>query len=904
MNVTAQTLSESLIQEGVAPLAVAAREQGDAVRGAILFSQQKLNCVKCHQSGAADLLGPDLTLLDQSASDSYIVESLLIPSKVIKKGYEGVKLLTVDGVVVFGRVVQEDANALVLRGNTDESRKIRLQKTEIDRIEPSDISTMPADLSNQLESRQQFLDLCKYLMDLAATNPTEQMAANRETGVEMSDRLQGLALLDHFRCAHCHVGLSGNAVPAALAPNLDSVTSRIDPTYLTRFVADPQKMKPGTSMPHVLGHLDDATREETVSAIIAYLRSRSEAAFHREPIDDAAAQRGEEMFHRIGCVACHSPRDEDGKETLPEDSVSLGDLSDKYGLRSLTEFLENPHIARPAGRMPDMRLTHWEAVDLASYLIGPTGDGEKFDSEKPPADLINQGQKLYQSVGCANCHETGRDRSVPNPTIALTNLESRLGCLSTDPKRKIRYELNATERKELIAAIESQNEDLERSEQLQVAMLTLRCYQCHQRDGIGGVSADRDLYFHSDDPNLGPQGRIPPTLSHVGAKLRPKWMRQVMVSGRAIRPYVQTRMPQYGTANVEPLIEMFQQIDELPRRQWIDVADPKEAKKVGTDLVGSNGLNCVACHTFQQKPAQTMPAVDLTEMAERLKRDWFEIYMRDPQSLSPGTVMPSFWPGGKSIRPEILNGNTDQQIATLWLYLQDGRQARQPRGLVIAPMELLAGKEAVMLRRNYQGIGKRGIGVGYPGQLNLAFDAEQLRLAMLWEGKFADPGAAWRGQGAGTVRPLSREVIQFPSGPDLDEAANPWIVDEGRPLRHHFKGYRLDDLRRPTFRYEFDQIKVSDYSVDLVDESTDSTVLKRQVQFETDKPRDGMVFRIAGGQAIEKMNESLFRLNSGLRIRIEDRYRAEITGDGETSRLCIPLQLPAGVSTLEIDYIW
>jgi hypothetical protein len=349
---------------------------------------------------------------------------------------------------------------------------------------------------------------------------------------------------------------------------------------------------------------------------------------------------------------------------------------------------------------------------------------------------------------------------------------------------------------------------------------------------------------------------------------------------------------------------MFQQFDELPTRQWIDVADPKEAKKVGTDLVGSNGLNCVACHTFQQKPAQTMPAVDLTEMAERLKRDWFEIYMRDPQSLSPGTVMPSFWPGGKSIRPEILNGNTDQQIATLWLYLQDGRQARQPRGLVIEPMELLASREAVMLRRNYQGIGKRGIGVGYPGQLNLAFDAEQLRLALLWEGKFADPGAAWRGQGAGTVRPLSREVIQFPSGPDLDEAANPWVVDEGRPPRHHFKGYRLDDLQRPTFRYEFDQIRVSDYAIDLVDESTASTVLKRQVQFETEKTRDGLVFRIAGGQSIEKINESLFRLNSGLRIRIDDRHRAETTGDGDSSRLFIPLQLPAGVSTLEIDYIW
>ena len=70
-----------------------------------------------------------------------------------------------------------------------------------------------------------------------------------------------------------------------------------------------------------------------------------------------------------------------------------------------------------------------------------------------------------------------------------------------------------------------------------------------------------------------------------------------------------------------------------------------------------------------------------------------------------------------------------------------------------------------MLRRSYQGIGKRGIGVGYPGQVNLAFDAEQLRLAMIWKGKFADPAVAWRGQGRGTVRPLGTVTYPFPRGP-------------------------------------------------------------------------------------------------------------------------------------------
>ena len=85
-----------------------------------------------------------------------------------------------------------------------------------------------------------------------------------------------------------------------------------------------------------------------------------------------------------------------------------------------------------------------------------------------------------------------------------------------------------------------------------------------------------------------------------------------------------------------------------------------------------------------------MPGVDLTEMADRLHKEWFFHYMRSPQAISQNTVMPSFWPGGKAIRKEILDGDTDQQIGAVWEYLQDGRQARVPRGLRREPIELLA----------------------------------------------------------------------------------------------------------------------------------------------------------------------------------------------------------------------
>lgn len=81
---------------------------------------------------------------------------------------------------------------------------------------------------------------------------------------------------------------------------------------------------------------------------------------------DAAA--GRELFHSVGCIACHSPRGDKGEELTGQGVVKLVD-SAKYSRESLGDFLFN-HCVSPAGRMPDMKLTRPEAHALASYLMG------------------------------------------------------------------------------------------------------------------------------------------------------------------------------------------------------------------------------------------------------------------------------------------------------------------------------------------------------------------------------------------------------------------------------------------------------------------------------------------------------------------------------------------------------
>ncbi|MBC8355666.1 MAG: hypothetical protein H8E66_27115 [Planctomycetes bacterium] len=397
---------------------------------------------------------------------------------------------------------------------------------------------------------------------------------------------------------------------------------------------------------------------------------------------------------------------------------------------------------------------------------------------------------------------------------------------------------------------------------------------------------------------------MPPHLTGVGAKLKPKWLRQVLVGGRSIRPYMKTHMPQFGADNVAHLVDLFQRVDLSPEIKFAEFSDLKETRNTGHELAGTAGLNCIACHTFQQKPAATMSAVDLTEMAERLHKDWFYRYLRDPQRLSTNTVMPSFWPNGRAIRRDVLGGDANQQIEALWQYLIDGRQARPPRGLVREPIELLATDEAVMLRRSYQGVGKRGIGVGYPGQVNLAFDAEQMRLAMIWKGKFADPAGVWRSQGHGTVRPLGHELVRFAAGPELDDATNPWPVDDGRPPRHRFKGYTLDSLQRPTFKYRFDHVDVTDYSIDLKDETSGEVVIRRTLTFTAKQGRSNVDFRAAVDEKIVLEGSGAFLIGKKMRIRIDDEHEGQIVDAPKGKQLRIPLDLAQGKSTLVLQYVW
>ncbi len=538
----------------------------------------------------------------------------------------------------------------------------------------------------------------------------------------------------------------------------------------------------------------------------------------------------------------------------------------------------------------------------------------KVDDAKAENGALHFG--TYQ---CASCHAGPKPSA---PAIALptalkpfVRLRPRqpIGCLSpVPPERAAKFDLTDRQRTVIVSGLQNQavlSAPLTPDQQIKRTMTTLNCYACHQRDKRGGVDGLRRDYLTSvGEADLGDEGRIPPHLHHVGAKLQQTWIRSVLFEGAAVRPYMATRMPQFGKANVDHLVDMFEQADALPdaREQLNNYTDGAGtlANKHGRKLVGTNGgLSCIACHNFAGNKSLGVPALDLATSGQRLKWDWFRRYLLDPQSLRPGTRMPAFWPGGVATNKAILNGDTEQQIASIWLYLARKNFTDLPDGLVQGKMEIVPGQEAVIYRNFIEGGGPRAIGVGYPEKANLCFDANELRISMIWQGPFIDASRHQTGRGAGFEKPLGTNVYKLPKSPAfavLASESTPWPDEKPLTAGAPFRGYRLDEKQRPTFHYESAGFDIEDYPIAIPGEVDAS--FHRTLTVKGSAPAEGkLYFRAAAGKISEE--KDAFLVDDKLRLKLPGAA-AILRGEGTKTELLVPVEFTDGKATIVEELVW
>ena len=543
---------------------------------------------------------------------------------------------------------------------------------------------------------------------------------------------------------------------------------------------------------------------------------------------------------------------------------------------------------------------------LVSHKVTKVLDGPfKVD----PAKSV-RGKELFAKLDCHRCHQLDVERS-ESRLPSLTKLKKGKGCLSKDIGAWPVFDLSDGQRNDIHAALAQAKGELNDEQRIHHKLATFNCIACHRRGKWGGVTQARSGYFRSDDENLGEPGRLPPPLTGAGAKLQRDWLEKTIAYGQKVRPYMKTRMPAFGKEHAAVIAALLDEVDEVPPVTLEPL--PKDRKKartitdVGHQLVGTKGMNCIACHTFRGVRGQgSMAAIDVIETTtKRLNKDWFYHYMIEPARFRPDTIMPLFFPNGESTRKDIAGGDVKKQINGLWHYLAEGRNTRRPGGLTRPSMELVVGDEAVMLRRSAPDIGKRGISIGYPLKVNAIFDAESIALNQIWRGRFIDTGGVWLGQGSGRVNPLERKRVSLGKGPAFCELANEsdaWPTKTSREMEYRFRGYDLDVKRRPTFHYSFGEVTISDAMVDMKDD--DGVFIRRTISLKSPKTRK-LSFRAAVNRDLKALGDDTIDLGNDVRMTArKKRFVVRAGAKEKEMEAILALQIEKGGTTLVIDYRW
>ncbi|HVX14269.1 MAG TPA: c-type cytochrome [Pirellulales bacterium] len=568
--------------------------------------------------------------------------------------------------------------------------------------------------------------------------------------------------------------------------------------------------------------------------------------------------------------------------------------------------VEGPGIPRQAA---DVLIS---LTDLPPPELQPSADANApfvFDPS-----LVDKGRELFSSLGCAACHgNVGKEELRPMYAAKpLSGCDAVRGCLATTPTRPAAdFSLTTIQRDALAAALKAAPPVAPPTAQERIvsAMTSFNCYACHARDGRVGPSADRNPLFATTIPEMGDEGRVPPPLDGVGDKLQAGWLRHVLQEGAKDRPYMLTRMPKFAAAEVAELADAFRVVDERTEAAAPQMAEPaSRIKSTGRFLVGDKALACIKCHTFGGHRATGIQAINLQTMTGRIREDWFRRYLPEPAKYRPGTRMPSGFAGGQSTIKDIYHGDAGQQIAAIWAYLSEGSKAGIPDGLIADVIELKPETTPIIYRNFIDGLSPRGIAVGYPEKTNLAWDANNFCLTLVWHGRFIDASKHWEGRGAGFQTPLGDHIVKLEQTvpvASLDSLDAPWPTQPPKERGYHFRGYRLDAQGRPTFRYEAPSFAVEDFLLPIA--GSDEGRFERHITVSSTGDTKPLYFLAGAGQIsqVEGNDKSEYTIAGVATVRLRGgRAVPLVRHNGGRQELLVPLEFDNGQAHVVQEISW
>jgi len=525
-----------------------------------------------------------------------------------------------------------------------------------------------------------------------------------QTYVKYGDRFnRAKQMVEESGCFGCHEVKGFNDL-AKIGPELNRLAAKTKPEWLFRWVRNPKDYNPHTRMPNFRF---TNTQAEAAAAYLWSVAKQSEYHPQKGISAGGNAERGKELVNTIGCKGCHVIGDDVRMRQARGFSYDVAPELSRAGSKLdpdwMYEWIKNPRQYRPATRMPNLRLTDQEARDVVSYLMTMKDDRQleqvNFDLDKP--ENVKRGDKLIREYGCTGCHQIQGMEKEGKVSVSLSNFgRKRVDELDFGDTHvphtwddwvhgKIQDARQyTTDRiiskmpvfafadseivllRTLLRGMTKEGPEAEHQQKFDKNLQVIEsgrhlthyynCINCHQVEEIGG----------SIKATLDDEGMAPPYLLPEGSKVQEQWLHDFLKAPTPIRPWLKIRMPTFTLTDDEigTITNYFLALHkkELELRDYQTITTEPKYLAAGKKLFEE--LQCLSCHYTGKIPEGKGPgdlAPNLALAKSRLKPDWILEWIARPDSITPGTRMPNFYPDMQSPDPDVFGGDAKEQIRAL-----------------------------------------------------------------------------------------------------------------------------------------------------------------------------------------------------------------------------------------------
>jgi mono/diheme cytochrome c family protein len=521
--------------------------------------------------------------------------------------------------------------------------------------------------------------------------PPQVLYHPREQTVR-GDFERGAALSRTLRCGRCH----GEELQSSPAPALDRLAGNVSRQWVVDWVTAGEHVRKDDDsrsprrMPAV--GLTDGQAEAIADWLLSARGSNTSRESGPPPMAVPAARgrpainarAGEQLFLTLGCLACHTWRDHGASGWLGGGDLTY--IGDKRPPGFFGVWLADPAALNHDHRMPVFSLSDGERTSLALFLAEQKSARPNADF-RPAAEPRPGGRKLVEQFRCSACHRLPEAVEAPHVARLGARSDWRKSCAGPPDVDKHRpgYRLSDSDARAVALYYTTRRPLADGPAVRKDGRLLLadhNCFACHVRDGTGEtvplrppLLAEKLTTVARQFPDLAPlvPAMTPPSLNSVGDKLSDRALADAIArKGDSHRPYLHVRMPRFalGDEKLATIVEELVATDRVPQRPspagTNSAARPDRFALAGGRLVSSDGFGCTSCHQIGKVVPSQAPVnsrgPDLAMAERRIRREWFDRFVRNPARIVPRMEMPSV----QIPVTGVLGEKLDDQIAAVW----------------------------------------------------------------------------------------------------------------------------------------------------------------------------------------------------------------------------------------------